>query len=167
MGSYICPPRLTVYANARDLRDSWMAKKMKSYLCLFLGLFVSSNVFAAGTAVKQTVPQEFLRGVALERSKNYSEAVSSFKTLLVAQPGYLWAEKELGNCYYYLGDYPSAVDHYNSYLMLNPSDVTAKSFADRLRNTPVRGEQRLPAAVSRHSGLFLTLDSGLVDGPPI
>lgn len=75
----------------------------------------------------------FYRGLGLERAKSYPEAIKAYQSALVAEPRYAWADRQMGNCFYYLGDKAEALRHYDAYLALVGNDVKTRAFADRLR----------------------------------
>jgi hypothetical protein len=96
-------------------------------LMLLLG-----NVGHAGQAEAKAA---YMRGAALEKNKQYDQAITEYKASLAADSHYVYAHKGLGNCYYYKGDKAKAVEHYDAYLAVMPNDAGIKKFADSLRGS--------------------------------
>ncbi len=76
---------------------------------------------------------EYRFGLEQERARNYRLAVEYFGKSLAADARYVYADKEMGTCYYYLGDKAEALFHYDRYLAVVPSDKPVSSMAEYLR----------------------------------
>lgn len=88
-------------------------------------------------------------GVQQETAKNYRDALSFFQVGLKADPLYSAAWKEMGNCYYSLGYKAYALQCYDRYIKLNPTDTQTRILADSLRQqsaSPVVAPPASPTA---------------------
>jgi hypothetical protein len=104
----------------------------------------------------QAIEQVYKNGLALERTKRYSEAVKAFEEAIAINPRYAWAYRDLGTCYYYLGDMESARHAYAQYLALNPRDTQTKAFVAYLeRKQPLNSDAHVPS-----TGIFVGLGLG-------
>ncbi len=88
------------------------------------------------TVARAGVPEAkaaYTRGLALEKSKQYAQAIQEYEAALAAEPRYVYANKQLGNCYYFQGDKAAALKQYDTYLAAVPGDLAVKGVADGLR----------------------------------
>jgi len=79
----------------------------------------------------------YRKGVSLESTRNYVQAIQEFQESLSLAPYYFWANRELGNCFYYLGDKDHSINAYKRYLEEDPDDRSLNSF---LTNYEGKGE---------------------------
>lgn len=101
-----------------------------------LGGMVLVSFLLAGRAAWADLTQAqaaYTRGVQQERARNYQAAIREFQDSLAADPRYVYANKEMGNCDYYQGDKAGALENYDKYLAVVPSDSRVKALADYLR----------------------------------
>jgi tetratricopeptide (TPR) repeat protein len=111
---------------------------------------------AASAAMADTARDAYMRGLALERVKNYAGAGQEYKKSLTLDPHYAWSWRQIGNCYYYLGYKDKAVQAYDTYLRTFPQDAAIKKFADSLRAGARSGAQAAaPAAASREGVYYM------------
>lgn len=104
-------------------------KRFASIACaLFVGLATLAN------AGLPEAKEAYSRGLALEKAKQYGQAIEVYEAALLADPSYAYAHKQIGNCHYYQGDKASALKHYDAYLAAVPTDAAAKRFADGIRS---------------------------------
>jgi hypothetical protein len=99
-----------------------------------LAISLSSGVFADGATTA------YQRGMLLERSKNYQAALTEFQAVTEDDANYVKARKEIGTCHYYLHQNQEALEAYEEYLAVNPSDSAMQAFVAGLRKsvpTPV------------------------------
>lgn len=75
----------------------------------------------------------YLRGAALERAKDYKNAIVSYREALAEDSRYVYANKQMGNCYYYLGDKIEALANYDLWLAVKKDDTATAAFAEKLR----------------------------------
>lgn len=75
----------------------------------------------------------YLRGTALERAKDYKGAIAQYHQALAEDARYAYANKQMGNCYYYLGDKVQALANYDIWLNVKKDDEATRAFAERLR----------------------------------
>ncbi|HTB23013.1 MAG TPA: tetratricopeptide repeat protein [bacterium] len=121
----------------------------KRFLAVVALLAVAGPVFAD----KDVAYADYREGIVQERTRDYPGAVASFKAALNEEPSLIYAEKQLGNCFYYLGDDRAALKHYDLYLAIDPSDAATEKFAEYLR---ARSAGRAPQnADGRGSGYSL------------
>jgi hypothetical protein len=104
------------------------ARKIWAALVL-TGLLGCTGLWADADGAKAA----YMRGIQKEKAKDYSGAVVDYSAAVVDYPNYYWAYKELGNCFYYLGDKAKAVENYDKYLTYAPGDIAIKTFADKIR----------------------------------
>jgi hypothetical protein len=76
---------------------------------------------------------DYMRGLKLELAKNYVAALAAYKAALAEYPSYVYADRQLANCYYYLGDKDDSARECGIYLAAKPDDAQVRAFADRLR----------------------------------
>lgn len=74
----------------------------------------------------------YLKGSALEQARSYRAAFAEYSNALKADPTYIYAWKQIGNCYYYMGYKEQAVQAYRRYLAAVPGDASLKAFVGRL-----------------------------------
>jgi hypothetical protein len=117
-----------------------------------LSLFVASGLHASVEGAKAA----FMRGQASEKAKNYKEAINEYQTALKEYPTYIYANKQLGNCYYYLGDKAKALKNYDIYLSYKKDDATTKAFADRLRQSVGGGDSQASESGSSDGKIAMT-----------
>ncbi|MES2200641.1 MAG: tetratricopeptide repeat protein [candidate division FCPU426 bacterium] len=103
----------------------------RSLFAVLLVLMTFSFAVPAAASV-EAAKAAYQRGVSLERNKQYTEAIKEYQAALDASPNYFYAHKQMGTCYYYLGDKSSALAHYDAYLAKAP-DAAIKSLADKMR----------------------------------
>jgi Flp pilus assembly protein TadD len=96
-----------------------------------VALVAVKPVFAVQT---NTPENSYKQGVALERAGEYSQAIEAFEAATTANPGFAWAYRDMGTCYYRLGDIDKARQAYAQYLTLNPRDTQTKAFAKSLKH---------------------------------
>lgn len=75
----------------------------------------------------------YAKGARLEKAGRYGEAIEQFKAAEQAEPSMAAADREIGNCYYRLGDRRRAWEYYERYLGVYPDDVKYRAFADSIR----------------------------------
>ena len=102
-------------------------------------------MFAADTAeikakTRKVAMEEFQKGREQEKLRAWFKAISHYKSALLLVPGYFWAHKQIGYCYYVTGNYDSAVSAYERYLEANPKDNQTRYFLHDLRKKMVSGE---------------------------
>ena len=105
-----------------------MAKAGPAFLIVSL-LALASPLLAGLSAAKEA----YLQGLAKEKAKEYFEAINYYKASLEEYHAYVYAQRQLGNCYYANGDKDMALKSYDAYLAVMPSDDSVRAFADRLR----------------------------------
>jgi tetratricopeptide (TPR) repeat protein len=72
-------------------------------------------------------------GQAKEKAKDYPGAIADLQAALREDPSVTGAYKQLGNCYYYIGDYRRALKCYDRYLLSHPDDDATFAFAQNLK----------------------------------
>ncbi len=97
--------------------------------CLIFALSLATFGHADVNAAKAF----YIEGSALEKAKQYQAAIAKYEEALQAEPRYAYANKQIGNCKYFLGDSAGALQAYDAYLAAVPSDTRTKAFADSLR----------------------------------
>jgi hypothetical protein len=100
---------------------------------------------ALAQATAEGAKAAYMRGTAKEKAKDYKGAVQEYEAALAEYPGYVYANKQLGTCWYYLGDKAKAVENYDLYLAKVPNDASIKKFADGLRAQLPAGEAAAPS----------------------
>jgi tetratricopeptide (TPR) repeat protein len=101
---------------------------MVKSLPLFLILSISGILGA-----KEPAPgSRYVQGILLEREGKYREALREF--LLVSEKDAANSEsyREMGNCFYYLGDKEKAAIAYSTYLATHPEAVELRKFTGQL-----------------------------------
>lgn len=116
---------------------------------LILGLMLAA---ASARLTADTARDAYLRGLALEKVRNYAGAGQEYKKSLTLDPRYAWSWRQIGNCYYYLGYKDKAVQAYDYYLKTFPTDAAIKKFADSLRAGAASGAR--PAAAPSKEGVY-------------
>jgi hypothetical protein len=101
-------------------------------LALAPTLSAGSNGALAQNPGLEGAQAAYMQGLAQERSKNYVGALEFYKSALVAYPSYVYADRELANCYDYLGDTEDASRECGIYLAVKPHDALVRAFAERL-----------------------------------
>jgi tetratricopeptide (TPR) repeat protein len=98
-------------------------------------LLAAAMLAAAGRAIAGTDEAKtyYMAGLTKERSKDYGGAIPDFKYALQKDPTYDFARKQLGNCFYYLGQYRAAITQYDLYLADHPEDDATRRFVANLR----------------------------------
>lgn len=94
-------------------------------LALLLPGVVRADVAAAKAA--------YMRGMAQQKAKQYQAAIYEYEASLQAEPRYAYSYKQMGTCYYYMGDKVKAVESYDKYLVAVPNDAPIRKFADSIR----------------------------------
>ena len=101
-------------------------------------LLLISLILALAPAFAIATPADdakaaYMRGAAKEKAQDYKGAIDEYQGALKAYPGYFYANKQIGNCYYRLGKPAEAIEQYDIYLAKAPNDAATKNFADSLR----------------------------------
>jgi hypothetical protein len=104
--------------------------------CLVLLLFYPLRGPAADAG---TAASAYEQGFLLEKKGNYAAARDEFGLMQPGDPFYVNSRRELGNCYYYLGEKSKALPYYDAYLAARPDDTRFAAFVENLRKS-------LPAA---------------------
>jgi hypothetical protein len=105
----------------------------------------------------------YMRGIQKEKAKDYGAAANEYLAAVAAYPNYYWAYKQLGTCYYYMGNKPKAVEYYDKYLTYAPQDTAIKKFADSIRPAGSAAPAEVASSVGqvapplKHWGLGLDL----------
>lgn len=113
--------------------------RAKTLVLLFLGALCLPAV--AAFADLTTALTDYKSGVAKEKAKDYPGAVVDLQASLREDPSVTGAQKQLGNCFYYLGDLRRALKHYDLYLLSHPDDDATFAFAENLRKN-LRAQRR-------------------------
>lgn len=72
----------------------------------------------------------------------YPAAIAEYKASLAYADNYFWAHKQLGNCFYAMGDRAQALAEYELYLKSNRKDVQVQKIVDLLKDAkPERVEE--------------------------
>jgi hypothetical protein len=122
---------------------------MRLSVFLFAVVLVAVKpVFAVQT---NTPENSYKQGVALERAGAYSKAIEAFEAAITANPSFAWPYRDMGTCYYRLGDIENARRAYAQYLALNPRDTQTKAFAKSLKHKQAPALETAPS----FAGLFL------------
>lgn len=106
---------------------------MRGLLAYVLCAVLSLSAVSGQAADNQAAQTAFQSGLQQETTKNYRDALGFFQTSVKADPVYGAAWKEMGNCYYNLGYKTYALQCYDRYIQLNPTDTQTRILADSLR----------------------------------
>lgn len=72
-----------------------------------------------------------LMGGILFQIQRYGDAAECFERFLTHVPDAVWSTRHLGHCYYSLGDYRRALDHYEVVLAKMPEDLVGLDASER------------------------------------
>ncbi len=101
-------------------------------LALYFGVIDKSKT-SQTTQVKTGTPQQYEKyGDYYLSKKNYNFALRYYVAAEKQNPS---AElyKKIGLCYYYLKNKPKAIQYFDKYLELNPTDTKTKNWVDKIR----------------------------------
>ncbi len=118
-----------------------MSKILQTQLRVFLSILPVTLALVLGISLVYggDAQTHFQKGSQLEATKDYQGALTEFQAVLAAQPDNTTAREQLGNCYYYLGDIPQALQTYTTCLKADPSNTKLKEMVDYL-NTKVAAD---------------------------
>lgn len=108
---------------------------MRIWSKLLIGLVLITVGTSALAGNAKTAQGLYSLAMAKEKAKDYQGAVELYQSSLRELPNYSWSYRQLGNCYYYLGQKEQALESYNLYLAAFPKDEKIRAFADRLRTS--------------------------------
>src|SRR5260221_2225934 len=91
---------------------------MRSARAVLLGVLLLPGIPAQATL--EGAKAAFMRGLAKERAKDYQVAIAYYEDALKEYPSYIYANKQLGNCYYYVGDREKSLENFDAYLSYKP-----------------------------------------------
>jgi len=78
-------------------------------------------------------PAAKLMGSILFQLQRYDDAADCFERFLTHAPEQVWSTRHLGHCYYSMGDYERARDHYNRVLDSMPAEMDPAYRVEALR----------------------------------
>lgn len=124
---------------------------VSALLCCFF--LAPSPAWADAEAAKAA----YMRGVAQQKAGQYQAALSEYEASLQAEPRYVYSYKQMGTCYYYLGQKGKAVAAYDKYLAAYPNDTAIRKFADSIRPSVVAAVDEGPTNAIYTNTLALAL----------
>jgi tetratricopeptide (TPR) repeat protein len=107
---------------------------------------VAAMLLAAGLRADPAKSAEYFRqGLAQETAKQYPQALKSFTLSFGEELSSFKFYREMGNCYYYLGQKAAARDCYAKYLKLAPGDAGVARLHDALAKLALPAREETPA----------------------
>ena len=135
-------------------------KKGIMFMVMALLFFAATQVHATAEGAKAA----FMKGLAKEKAKDYQGAITDYQAALQEYPGYIYANKQMGNCYYYMGDKAQALKNYDAYLAVKKDDATTKAFADKMRPA---GDSAAQGAEGSSEGSKVKINPSFYLGPTL
>jgi tetratricopeptide (TPR) repeat protein len=114
-------------------------------ICVLALLFFTSALLSATPAPDSKGAKEaYGLGVDLQTIKDYWGALEQYQIAHRADPTFAPAIKQMGDCYYLLGDPAKAREAYGQYLALNPADSRSQGFYQFLATRVAAGTEPPP-----------------------
>ncbi|MES2201015.1 MAG: hypothetical protein V4498_02060 [candidate division FCPU426 bacterium] len=104
-------------------------------IMIILGMGLLGLAAADLHATAEGAKAAYMRGVAKSAAKDYQGAITEYLEALVESPRYVYANKQMGTCYYHLGNVPQAIKNYEIYLAVYPNDTEVRNFTDHLKQS--------------------------------